>query len=125
MLSYSTLDEELLAKYDDVDMKKQAQDRFHPPPKFEHSIAHSNAVRQQNNNENSSSPPGSSPSASSSSSGTYQTLPKQIFSNDKYNYPSTSKPIKDNLPSITIDNYSPDNLFSEVIYKKKKNIKIN
>ncbi|KAF7998297.1 hypothetical protein HCN44_009695 [Aphidius gifuensis] len=109
---YSTLDEELLANYDDVNMKNQAQDRFHPPPKFEHSIAHSNAVRQQNNNnENSSSPPGSSPSASSSSSN-YQTLPKQVFSSD-FNYPSTSKPIMDNLPSITIDNYSPDNSYSE------------
>lgn len=104
----------MLAHYDDKKIHKEAQDRFRPPPRF----ASSNAVRQQTRPDSSSSgnspgPPGSLPAASSSS-GDYATLPKQVLSSD-YNY-ATAKPMKDDdTPSFTIDSYSPDDSYSQVI----------
>ncbi|XP_066601130.1 uncharacterized protein [Prorops nasuta] len=43
---YTTLDEELLKEMD-IPRKQDIQARFHPPASFEHSVAHSNAMRQQ------------------------------------------------------------------------------
>ncbi|XP_043461326.1 uncharacterized protein LOC122497951 [Leptopilina heterotoma] len=45
---YSTLDEEMIAKIKSLHLKKNVQDRFHPPAPFEHVLAHENANRQQN-----------------------------------------------------------------------------
>ncbi|OXU18437.1 hypothetical protein TSAR_002978 [Trichomalopsis sarcophagae] len=43
---YSTLDEEMVAKLDSLKGRSRAQDRFHPPSKFEHVLSHSNALKQ-------------------------------------------------------------------------------
>ncbi|XP_015110796.1 uncharacterized protein LOC107037000 [Diachasma alloeum] len=106
---YSTLDEDMLSNLDARKLKKQAQDRFHPPAPFEHSVAHSNKVKyQQADGPPDASEFSDSPGAAAAvSSGGYTTLPKDVYS-DSYEYPLTSKP-KDTLPSITIDDYSPNN----------------
>lgn len=105
----------MLAKLD-TRTQQQAQDRFHPPAGFEHVLAHSNALRLMQTA--SAMPSQHSPSilSSSMSSGSYATLPQQVFNN--YDFPpSDLKPSKDNLPSITIDDYSPgpDDSYSKVI----------
>ncbi|XP_011496393.1 PREDICTED: uncharacterized protein LOC105361011 [Ceratosolen solmsi marchali] len=44
---YSTIDEELLAKLEGLEGRNRPQKRFHPPASFEHTLAHSNSLRQQ------------------------------------------------------------------------------
>ncbi|XP_011309661.1 uncharacterized protein [Fopius arisanus] len=102
---YSTLDKNVLANLDQRKLKKHAQERFHPPAPFEHAISHSNKIKYQ-----ADSPPDShdfpvSPGAPASPPNGYATLPKDLYS---YEYPAASKPSKDTLPSITIDDYSPN-----------------
>lgn len=97
--------------------KKQAQDRFHPVAPFEHSKVQANKLKYQGTDDEG--PPDSpnisdSPKpASSVSSETYNTLPKHVYS-DSYDYHPDSKPPKDNYPSLTVDNYSPDSYDSKV-----------
>ncbi|XP_063980298.1 uncharacterized protein LOC135164141 isoform X2 [Diachasmimorpha longicaudata] len=110
---YSTLDKDVLTNLDSRKMEKQAQDRFHPPAPFEHSVAHSNKVKYQEADGPPDSPDFSDPpeAAPGASSGGYATLPKDAFS-DSFDYPPSSKP-KDSLPSITIDDYSPGDYHSK------------
>ncbi|XP_034947876.1 uncharacterized protein [Chelonus insularis] len=118
---YSTLDKEMVAKLDAKTMDtQQAQDRFHPPASFEHAIAHSNKLRLSQNpaSSGSSGSPSLGSSSSSIASGSYSTLPKELYSQ----YPGfqeASSPPKNankNLPSITIDDYSPvgEDSFSQI-----------
>lgn len=104
-----------------LDSPVQAQDRFHPPAIFEHSVAHSNAVTQK-----------IEPVRTSGSDKlkfpvpSYATLPKEVYSTN-YDYQTDSKPSSNDSPPSDAMEYPPnsEDTFSKVNQFKNYRSHIN
>ena len=111
----------MVAKLDSL-VRQKAQERFHPPASFEHSIAHGNALKYQNRpNSGSVSGSGSGSGFSSSSSsisrppvGPDITYTRPVLS-DTYDYQPSNFGSDDSKPSyVSSADYPPSDTDSKV-----------